>query len=127
MSLVKLLREYDFKDEEISSVLDGLYGVNVDLDEARKILQFLKDEEIIEIKKVREKLAGLIAKSRANSLQNIKKVLDRNKFNSKELLAKAGSILTDATSKEVDNMIIALNNAGVDSEKVLKKYLTHNL
>ncbi len=84
-------------------------------------LQFLKDEEIIGVKKVRAKLANLIAKSRANSLQNIKKVLDRNKFNSKELLAKAGSILTDATSKEVDNMILALNNAGVDSEKVLKK------
>ena len=89
--------------------------------ETRQILEFLKNEQILQEKRVQEKLYVLIKNHRAKTLQNINTVLQANGINSQEIFKKAGTILTTALSQDVDYVMQVFKKNDLNSELILKK------
>lgn len=58
----ELLFEFGFKNNEINNILKELDGESVDLDEARKLLTFFSEFEILRSKIVRKSISECILK-----------------------------------------------------------------
>lgn len=116
----ELLFEFGFKNNEINNILKELDGESVDLDEARKLLTFFSEFEILRSKIVRKSISECILKKRAETLYRIKECLENAGLDSARIIENSKNVLVQSAEADIENVLQVAEKVGINAENVLK-------
>lgn len=116
----ELLIEFGFKNEEIKNILKELDGKSVDLSEARKLLTFFSEFEILRSKIVRKSISECILKKRAETLYKIKECLEKAGLDSARIIENSKNVLVQSAEEDIENVLQVAKKVGINAENVLK-------
>ncbi len=117
----ELLIEFGFKNNEIKNILKELDGKSVDLDEARNLLTFFSEFEILRSKVVRKSISECVLKKRAETLYKIKKCLEDAGLDSALIIENSKNVLVKSAEEDIENVLQVAKEVGVNAENILKR------